>query len=363
MILLRLKKQIILLFALLGFSYSLSAQDSTISVFDGLFESAPFAKPFVSEMHSTVTKIEIGYSKSYSEFNMQEESVKFNRPMVEVHWGIDAPLYAQKFGKLADNSPKWGFALSLPLSVHILEDMWDPITAAVINTDYRFGSPRLRYIRYISANKYFKNISFSWLPMFHECTHLGDEITIYRVDANLPIRRVNVSYEYSEFQLTLNDPDGTRENRHSVKIGGMYRISNRGYGWFSFRKDAEMIGDIAIENSTHRIESYVQYQFQRVKGFLAGKRAMNVFSIEARNRVRYGYPIYKMVNNEWVEKPVQERLEWCFNAYFGWKFLPKSDAKQSIGFYLHGYKGLAPYGQMRNYPSYPFFGASLTYEP
>jgi len=46
---------LLLIINLIAFSFSISvnAQDSTTSVFDGLFESAPFAKPFVSEMHST----------------------------------------------------------------------------------------------------------------------------------------------------------------------------------------------------------------------------------------------------------------------------------------------------------------------
>lgn len=38
-----------------------------------------------------------------------------------------------------------------------------------------------------------------------------NEIVIYRKDENFPIARINVSYEYTEFQVTLNDPDGSRE--------------------------------------------------------------------------------------------------------------------------------------------------------
>ena len=352
----------ILFILLLGLSFTVSSQDTIRPVWDGFIESANYAKPFISEMHSTVSKVELGYNKSYSEFNLLEQNSKFDRPMVEMHVGFDAPLYAISFGS-AGNKPQWGIAVSLPLSVHVLEDMWDPVTAPVINTDYRFGSARIRAIRYFSGERFLKNISFSWLPIFHECTHLGDEITIYRKDENFPITRINVSYEYTEFQVTLNDPDKNRETLHSLRLGGLYRISNRGLGWFSVRKDAELTTDIDIPASNYRAEYYAEYQFQRSSGFLASKRFVNLLSFEIRNRLRYGYPLFKKVDNVWETTEVKEKMQTNFNLYVGYKFYPRSTNSQSIGLYLHGYRGLNPYGQLRNYPGYPFFGLSLTYEP
>ena len=239
-------------------SFFVKSQTETKSIVDGLFEPAYYGKPFVSEIHSTISKVELGYSKSYSEFNLLEENQKFERPVVEMHLGMDAPLFAYQWGTAGD-SYKWGVAMSLPLSVHVLEDMWDPVTAPVINTDYRFGSPRIRAIRNFSGKGFLKNISVSWLPIFHECTHLGDEITIYRKDENFPITRINVSYEYTELQLTLNDPDKSRENLHSFRIGGMYRISNRGLGWYSIRQDAEATQQVELLPSDYRLEYYGQY--------------------------------------------------------------------------------------------------------
>lgn len=351
------------LLVLLSISLTQNAQEQPKpTLLEGLFESAYFGKPFVSEIHSTISKIEVGYSKSYSEFNLLEESQKFERPVVEMHLGMDAPLFAYQWGT-AGNSYKWGVAMSLPLSVHVLEDMWDPVTAPVINTDYRFGSPRIRAIRNFDGNRFFKNVSVSWLPIFHECTHLGDEITIYRKDENFPITRINVSYEYTELQLTLNDPDKSRETRHSFRIGGMYRISNRGLGWYSVRPDAEATQTVDLLPSNYRLEYYGQYQFQRSSGFLASKRIMNILSFEARNRLRYGIPMFRKVNDVWETTEVKERLQWNFNLYFGWKFYPKSNLDHSLSFLLHAYKGINPYGQLRNYPGYPFFGFSIAYEP
>jgi hypothetical protein len=347
---------------LLVLSIPLYSQDTIHHSWDGFIESASYAKPFISEMHSTVSKVELGYNKSYSEFNLLEQNSRFDRPMVEMHVGFDAPIYAITFGSVV-NKPKWGIAVSLPLSVHVLEDMFDPVTAPVINTDYRFGSARIRAIRNFAGYGFFKNVSFSWLPVFHECTHLGDEITIFRMNDTFPITRINVSYEYTEFQITVNDPDADRETRHSFRFGWIYRISNRGLGWFSVRKGVETKSDLIIQPSNYRAEYYVEYQFQRTNGFLANKRFVNLISFEVRNRLRYGYPIFKKTDTGWETTEVTEKMQLNFNLYAGYKFYPHSTNSQSIGLFLHGYRGLNPYGQLRNYPGYPFFGLSLTYEP
>ncbi|HCL56304.1 MAG TPA: hypothetical protein DHW82_04755 [Spirochaetia bacterium] len=345
---------------LLPFNFVFPSENS-VSLLDGLFESLPFGKPFLSEIHSTMIKVESGYSKSYKEFNLEEEAKSFDRPVVEVHLGIEIPLYALRFGEDRNGTPKWGFKITIPLSIHVLEDMFDPITAPVINTDYRFGSPRLGLLYNFEGDGFFKNISFNWLPLFHECTHLGDEITIYRMDQNLPITRINVSYEYTELQITLNDPDKLQDNVHSFRFGALYRISDRGLGWFSVRQDSEITQDVVIPPSKYRFEFYFEYQFQRTEGFLASERAVNVFSFELRDRVRYGYPIYKLENGAWVGKDVKESMMWTFNLYFGWKFYSKSK-ENALGLFIHLYNGINPYGQLRNYPGYPFFGISLTYD-
>ena len=344
------------------FTYS---QDSIRTFWDGIIQKSPYSKPFQSEMHSTMNKIEWGYNKSYSEFDLLGEKSRFVRPMVEVHLGFEVPLLAYGYGTKASTS-KWGFGMRLPVSMHVLEDMWGPETAPVIDTDYRFGGPRVVGIRHISEDGFVKNVSFSWQTLLHECTHLGDEIAIYRMNLNFPIKRVNVSYEFTEFQMTLNDPEMAKDNNHSFRLGLLYRLSNRGLGWFSVREGIETDSGVVIAPSAYRTEFYAEYQMQRNKGFLASKRCVNVLSFEARERIHYGYPIY-LLNNDGLTiketKEMKEARELCLNLYLGYKFYPKVNDGQSVGLFFHAYRGLNPYGQLRNYPSYPFFGASLTYEP
>ena len=340
----------------------LSEENLTDAILDGLFKSSDYCQPFVSEFHSTISKVELGYNKSYAEYNLQSVTEKFDRPMIELHVGFEAPLFAYDIKK-QNNTKDWSFAATLPLSVHVLEDIFEPVTAAVINTDYRFGAPRFKTIKYLNETGFFKNVSLSWIPIFHECTHLGDEIIIYRKDVDFPITRINVSYEYTELQLTLNDVTEDNKNLHSFRLGATYRISDRGYGWFEVQDEAINVDSITdISKSEKRLEYYAEYQFQRTEGFLASPRFRNILSIDFRSRVRYGYPVYKMVDGNWETTPVKETSSWNINAYLGWKFYAKSES-QSLGLFLHYFKGLNPYGQLRNYPGYGFLGLSLTYEP
>jgi len=332
------------------------------SFWDGFFKETNYGKPFVSEIHSTANKLEMGYDMSYDEYNIQEEAKKFDRPVVIVDLGVDIPLYAMSFGKKFNGKNKWGWSLSLPVSIHLLEDMFESVTAPLINTDFNFGAPQFNLIRRFNGNGFIKNISLSWLPFFHQCTHLGDEIIIYRTQVKLPIIRVNISYYYTDLKLTINDPDGSRNNLNSLKLGFYYRLSDNGYGWFSIEQGVETTENINIKHSEYRTEYYLNYRNQRSTGFLASKKVLNIFSFEAKRRVRLNYPSFKGSGTDWIEKQVEEGHIWSFNLYFGWKFFMTENSNRSVGMFLRLYKGLNPFGQMRNNPNYKFIGLAFTYD-
>ncbi len=330
---------------------------------DGLLREITYSEPFISEIHSTINKIEITSQKDHSNYNLSENMDYYKRPLTEIHLGFDADLFSIDFGKLNNGSAKWGLGLSLPASIHVLEDMWEPVTAAVIDVDYRFGSPRIRGIRRFEPNSKVRNISFSWLPIFHECTHLGDELVLYLNSKDYPISRVNVSYEYTELQLTINDPDGSMDNNHAFRFGARYRISNRGYGWFSTESFAVDTNTVNFDQSTHRLEYNFEYEMQRSKGFLASKRAMNFFSIDLGSRVKLGIPVYHKVDGVWQAKDKKERNGFTVNAYFGWKFFAKNKTTRPLGVYFHYYRGVNIWGQLRNQGKYGFMGIAITYQP
>ena len=355
--------RIILLLIAISVSVLAKSQNESTFISDGLLRDINYAKPFLSETHSTINKMEIGYQKDYGPYKLSEKLGYYKRPLVEIHLGFDMALFSFDFGKLSDNTSKWELGLSLPVSIHVLEDMWEPITAAVIDVDYRFGSPRIRGIRRFEKSSKINNISFSWLPIFHECTHLGDELVLALNAKNYPISRVNVSYEYTELYFTLNDADGSLENNHAFRVGARYRISNRGYGWFGTESFAVDTSNVSFKNSTQRLEYYLQYQMQRSKGFMASKRAMNFFSINIENRVKLGIPVFQNIDGAWVEKDKAERSVFTINTYLGWKFFAKGKTTHPVGLYLHYYRGINVWGQLRNQGNYGFIGFAVSYQP
>lgn len=371
------KKSLYLIFLILALltllKNDVSSKDNKTTIWDGFFKSVTYSRPFISEIHSYSVKTDLGYSQVLNEYNMSVDYLldknRTFKLFVETHIGVDIPLYATEFYD-NKNTPDWLISSSIPMSMHVFEDMFDNVTAPVINTDYRFGSPAIKAIKYLNkeeTNSYIDNISLTWLPIHHECTHLGDEITIFRKDNLFPITRINVSYEYTQLQITLNDPEAKRENVHSLKFGGLLRISDRGLGWYSIRaEEGYTIESLELKESENRFEYWVQYNMQRTEGFLASSRVMNVFSIEVRNRVKYGIPTFKWLpdTNTWETKFQDESRQWSVNAYLGYKFYPKSEEDSyGIGLYLHGYIGINPYGQLRNLNGYKYLGISLTYEP
>ncbi|MBN2667681.1 MAG: DUF1207 domain-containing protein [Bacteroidales bacterium] len=351
-----MKKNFILL-VIIALSNTLYSQDTSSNKFwNGFFKDIEYSKPFISELHSIVNRIEMGYHEEYGPYKLSNSFQLYKRPMVELHLGFDASLYRYDWGK------NWSVGLSLPVSMHVLEDMWEPITAAVIDVDYRFGSPKIKAIKSFSNSKLIKNVSVMWLPLFHECTHLGDELVLAVAAIGYPLKRVNVSYEYTELQMTINDPNGSIENNHALRIGGRYRVSNRGYGWFSTESFAIDSSIVELTESTHRFEWNIEYQWQRSKGFLASKYAVNYFSLDVSSRVKLGLPVFLNDNGVWLAKDKEEKNVVTFNAFLGWQFRGSIPKSRSLGLYLHVYKGINYWGQLRNQGNYGYYGIALIYD-
>lgn len=321
-----------------------------------------YTRPLAAQMHSPVVKIDIGTTQVQNEYNISgdysADRNRYFKTFLNLDLGTQIPIYS---GELSSG---WAYGITLPASMHVFEDMFDSFTAPVIDVDFRFGLPKLSAIYRMPNSGLLRNISFAWLPWFHESTHLGDEITIYRKNLNLPITRVNVSYEYTELFVTLNDPDGRRDNNHAVRFGTMVRISNRGYGWYGVTNnfEANFTGDLGLRSSAERLELYLNYEFQRSSGWLASPRALNIISFEVRNRVRYGIPTFILKDGITTVKEVSEERTWTFNAMVGYKFLSAHENSGSLGVYLHGYYGINPYGMLRNISNYRFLGVAFVYE-
>lgn len=312
-------KLIALASSMLSYSGVHSQGDSVFRI----FTSRDFNKPFVSEISSTLNNLSFGYVKTSKVSGRGEKDLTVN----EVHLGIDLPL-------LYARNPGFKWAVSIPISTHMVWYPLEEITSPIINNDYRFG---FAYSGHVALkNNSIKNVSFEVKPFAHESTHLGDEFTITGLQEDTSFYRVNVSYEYYELSLTVNDPEASSNtNNISVKVGFMGLI-NTHKGYYSLFENE--IGNKTLYPSRRSGEFYVDVDYKKVKGFLTSSHWQPNISMELRNRVKYNY-----------QATGKENRVWCFNVYAGYTYVSNiANTIKSIGHYFRYYNGLNPCGQFRN---------------
>lgn len=286
------------------------------------FTARDFNKPFVSEISGTQNNISLGKTASNKFSGKDTKELVIN----EIHMGFDLPLlYA------GNETSQW--AISFPVSIHMIWAPFDKLTSPIINNDYRFG---LSFTGTSNLNNlYIKNLSFKVTPFAHESTHLGDELTISGFQEDSKFYRVNVSYEYYELGITVNDPEITEGNVLSCRAGFM-GLLNPDKGYYSIFENE--IGDTIFYQSKRWGEFYFACNYKKTDGILTTKRWKPNTSLELRNRIKYDFG-----------KEEKEERQWCLNAYAGFNYLPeKNTSLASVGHYLRYYRGINPHGQLRN---------------
>ncbi len=340
------------------FHTTLLAQDSIpnhTSFVKGLFDFGTWAKPFWADMHSTITRGEVAYALNSAEYNYGKKKGVY-RPYVFTNLGIDIPFWAGDF-----QNKKFGLSLSLPFAIDVWLDMFERVTAPVINVDYRFGIPDINFIHRFERPRWgIRNYAFKFSLFKHECTHIGDELTISRISKGFPITRVNVSYNFSEVVFTLNDPDGSEHQRHSFRYGVLILLNPKA-GFYSIQPNE---GDVTLViPSKYPWETYLQYQYQS-KTFRS--RLQIITSIEIRMRSKYGYPFYYDSSENAVEFANKVKDEFRlpnFNVFIGVRYNNVKVMKyRTIGVGLRGYSGINPYGQFRSMPIFQQFGIAVMVE-
>jgi hypothetical protein len=341
---------------------------------EGLARAAPWGRPFWADMHSTLIRAEAAYATNSPEYNYADLPGDY-RPYAFINLGADIPVWSGDF-----SGDQFGLKITFPIMFDVWLDLFERTTAPVINTDYRFGVFETNFMyRFEKPIEVFKskwnnmagdflnlslrNVSFRFTPFKHESTHIGDELTISRKDLNMDITRVNVSYNYAEFQLVVNDPENSRESNHALKIG-LLLLHHFDDGWYSILP-AE--GNVeSVEPSQSPVEMYFQYQYQTTvlhRGF------QGIISAELRMRERYHYPYqyqdghYQEIMDEYY-RDIPFTGRWSFNLAAGIRYFnPRSNNYFSkIGLMFHYYTGINPYGQFRSMPRYNQFGLALVFE-
>lgn len=297
-----------------------------------LFTAREYNKPFVSEINSSLNNLSFGFVESTKISGKDIKQLSVN----EVHLGLDLPI-------LYSTRNKFLWALSIPVSSHMVWYPLEKTTSPIINTDYRFGLSLSGHFKVV--NPYIKNISFEFKPFAHESTHLGDEFTISGFQDDTSFYRVNVSYEYYELSFTLNDPEVLKENSLSLKMGFM-GLLNPKKGYYVLSENE--IGGNTLYPSKRRGEVYFDVNYRKMDGFLTSNFWKPLVSLELRNRIRYNY-----------RSTEKEERVWCLNTYIGYYYTPaKINTVKSIGHYIRYYNGVNPNGQFRNGTCY-FIGYSI----
>ena len=297
-----------------------------------LFTTREFNKPFISEINSTLNNLSFGLVESTKISGNDVKKLSVN----EIHLGLDLPIFYSTRNRFL-------WALSIPVSSHMVWYPLEKTTSPIINTDYRFGLSFSGHLKV--ENPYIKNISFEFKPFAHESTHLGDEFIISGFQDDTSFYRVNVSYEYYEFSLILNDPEVLNENPISLKIGFMGLINPK-KGYYTLSENE--IGGNTLYPSKRNGETYFNVNYKKTNGFLTNNHWKPLASLELRNRIKYNYK-----NTE------KEERVWSLNAYMGYSYTPaKINTVKSIGHYIRYYNGVNPNGQFRNGTCY-FIGYSI----
>lgn len=324
-----MKSKLFNIFVILLISLKINAQNTSF------FKPVTFSKPLISDTRSTITKLEIGQLNKISHYYYVNDDIK--RPFVETHFAYEIPVFFY-------SKNNFNICLDFPGGAVNLVDMFEEKTAPVINTDFWFGT-EIKMIKHFSGKSYLKNIAADILPLFHESTHLGDEFVLHGYYKIPDFKRINISYEAWKFSVILNDPDTSKGNILSIKIGiqNLWTIKDGYY----FTDSLEVKG-ANVPKSNKTFEWYFSTNYQRTKGFLCSEKFVNIFSAEANNRPQFSYNL-----------AIPETRVWSYNFYFGWKYKISNKPYSNVGLFLRHYSGLNPHGQFRNEKDYKFTGFSV----
>jgi hypothetical protein len=277
------------------------------------------------------------------------------RTFLFANLGLNIPLWSGYF-----NNRRFAFAAELPFSVDVWMDMFQKSTAPLINSSFWFGVPELTFMH--SLRKPWmgiKNYSLKWGSFEHECTHIGDEITLMRREDSLAITRINVSYFYSDLVFTINAIDDSPLENHGFRFGLwlMYH-----YNWNWYQKFSTEADESKVEQPVGNFyEYYFQYQYQ-TPAF--GRHFQGIAASEIRNKQRYIYPFYDLKpDGSWNEQVSKNERTWCFHAVAGIRYNTlKNNYFSRFGITFNAYYGLNPHGQFRNRNNYLQYGFSLIFE-
>jgi Protein of unknown function (DUF1207) len=285
------------------------------------FVDTHYYDPLRAEPHAARIKILIpAWSKEFPD--SLESGTRF---AWQITLGRELPILA--FGDQLDTgrvgAKKFGAALAIPISFHVVEDFKDP-SAPIVDTDYQFGfMAKLQYG--IRDDLWF---GARIVPWSHESTHLGDEYVLV-ASRNPAFERINVSYEWFEYGVSLESESFT------IRHGGRKPHGDEGY------YSDHLLGsdEPTLTPSEKNFEPSFGFEYRFP---LAGKRHVYA-SADLRNRLQYDY--HRLPGAE-------DQRQWSMNLQLG-RTLPEDSRGSPLqDYFVEFYYGVNPYGQLRSQRDY-----------
>lgn len=336
------------------------------------FQYVPFGQSLYADEHPDFVRVDMGAVSIHPETNYGGTSAKYSMQMFAVFGGrINIWTYDLQAGRFAIN-------LAQTFSAHLWMDVSEHTTVPVVNTDYRAAVPTFTFIHRLrdkEAIAFLRNYSIQFCPFKHESTHIGDEMVLQRADKGYALRRVNVSYNYAEFNLTLNEPEDRYAETHTFRLGGLVLLNPKeGWYWLDSR-DGE-VNNIASNQPVHLnsiglperygpsgmpFEVWLQYQYQSPcskHGFQA------IVSAEVRNRAIYGYSLTETIHAAEPRTASADMRRFTYSIFVGARYnMPHYDGYFSrVAMGVRAYHGNCPYGMFRNIDNFSHIGFCVIYQ-
>ncbi|HUQ34142.1 MAG TPA: DUF1207 domain-containing protein [Pyrinomonadaceae bacterium] len=268
------------------------------------------------------------------------------RPVWDISLGKEIPIVGYETGD-GKGKPlgkgKWGIGFWLPVSFHMIEDFKDP-SSPILNTDYRFGGAVKAQYGLTKHSRLGGRIQVG-----HESTHLGDEFSLAARRTKPDFERVNVSYEYWEYNVSFETDQGKQRLHRLVFRHGGIGLINSKKGFYS-PESLEPDGR-TIARSARNFEPYLGFEWLLQRGLFMGLGPFA--SVDVRFRTIYDYQKASDLEREDSQPSINLLLGLRFKAD------RKPEDKGIPELFFRYYHGVNPAGQFRNQKNYQLIGFGI----
>ena len=336
------------------------------------FQYAPYGNSLYADEHPDYFRMDLGAVSCKPGANYGGTSAAYSTQMFAV-FGARISVWTMD---LQDS--RFSLNVAQTASAHLWMDVSESTTVPVVNTDYRIAVPTFTFLHRLQGREavpFLRNYSIQFCPFKHESTHIGDEMVLQRADNNYALRRVNVSYNYAELNLTLNEPEDRYAQTHTFRLGGLLLLHPK-EGWYWLDSRDGDVNNIASNQPVHTnriglperygpsglpFEIWLQYQYQSACSF-HGFQA--IVSAEVRNRALYGYSLTETSPASSPRTASADPHRFTYSVFAGARYnMPHYDgyfSRFAIG--VRAYHGNCPYGIFRSIDNFSHIGVCVVYQ-